>query len=172
MAVKSVIFSLLISFSTGAFAAPAHTACRHSEFCVQAAHAIDLLQTLITATDQCFNPKRPDAIQKTKQRLLSLAEKIQAAASYWAAGDKEKVVTAAQVLAKELSSFDASPGFPANMYCETNRKCLEIGFEGNKKYPLCQPVAGDIHQNVQYLSFRDLLDHTLPTLVTMLHQAT
>jgi hypothetical protein len=169
-ALKSVIFIVVTILSTAVLArpSPSHNSCAHGDFCSSASHARDLLQVLEKGVDQCFNQNQAKARQTTQSRLVSLDEKIHAATSDWAGKDKKKVAGDAAILTNELHQFDASPGFPADIYCKTNRKCLEAGFEGNKRYPHCLPVGNDIHQNVQYLSLEELLNSTLPKLVALL----
>lgn len=170
-ALKSVIFILVTIASTAVLARPSHNGCGRSDFCSSASHAQELLQVLEKGVDQCFNQNQAKARQTTRDRLAALDEKIHAATSDWAGRDKQKVTSDAAALANELHQFDASPGFPADIYCKTNRKCLEAGFEGNKRYPHCLPVGNDIHQNAQYLSLEELLNSTLPKLVALLNRA-
>jgi hypothetical protein len=162
-----VIFYLSFTLSTAAYAMPSGVACKRGGFCTQAERTDELVQSLVRAVDQCFNPSHADAMKETRQRFVSLAEKIQIAGNDWAAHNSSKIASDSAGLAKDLQSFNDSPGFPASLYCKTIRKCLEIGFEGNRKYPQCQPVGGDIHRNSQYLSFEDLMDNALPKLVAL-----
>jgi hypothetical protein len=154
----------VFTISAGASATP----CNRGKFCPQAAHASQLLQVLTAGVEQCYNKNQTKAIRRTHERLDRVAEELRQATVDWAKKDKQKLAAHAAMLANELQDLDRSPGFPADLYCRTNRKCLEAGFEGNKKYPNCLPVKDDIHANVQYVSLEELLNTTLPAVTTLL----
>lgn len=167
MATRSIIFILLFMASTSVWAAETQKKCVRGEFCADLNRANQLLQILEKGVEQCYNKNQKRAIQETQIRLTNIENEIRAAAIDWTS-NKKKIVDDAATLANELSSLDKSPGFPADLYCGTNRKCLEIGFEGNKRYPNCLPVGDNIHGNVQYLSLEDFFNTALPKLAALL----
>jgi hypothetical protein len=115
---------------------------------------------LLPGVDQCFNPKHPRENQQTKASLALLAKVLEDIAS-----SNRTWTDLGQPIADlkaELLSFDKSLG----PFCLTKRTCLEAGFVGNVRYPLCQPVEGDPYENVQYTTFEKLVDDALPSIVS------
>jgi hypothetical protein len=167
----SVFFAFLFTISTAGMNLAAAPIKGCGEFCARAAYAQTLLHVLLRGVDQCFNHNQPKAMNATKGRLSDLGEKIQKAAADWNARNKAALAEDARILSDELDKFGKSPGGMASLYCRTNRRCLELGFEGNEKYPECKPLNGDNHRNVQYTSFTTFIDDSLPRLVKMLRQA-
>src|SRR6516162_5748677 len=68
------------------------------------------------------------------------------------------VLPSGQTKLNHLSSFRGPP------HCDTQRRCMELGFEGHPNYPHCQPMNGDKHANIQYIEFQQLL-RALPQLL-------
>jgi hypothetical protein len=99
-----------------------------------------------------------------KDRLIKLEETALSAKSSLTIGDAPKLAQSAAELKAQWEAFSEKAPIAARFHCDTQRRCMELGFEGHPNYPHCQPVKGDKHANVQYVQFQQLL-RSVPQLL-------
>jgi hypothetical protein len=130
----------------------------------QVDRVISLTKALVEGVEQCFNPSNTKGNTAAKNRLIKLEETALSAKSSLSSGDAPKLAqTAAELEAQWGAFFERAP-IAARFHCDTQRRCMELGFEGHPNYPHCQPVSGNTHANTQYIQFQQLL-RALPQLV-------
>ena len=133
----------------------------------QVDRVISLAKASIRGVDQCFSPSHTEANTAAKDRLLTLERTAQSAKSSLSNGDALKLAQAAAELKVQWQAFSDKAPPAARFRCNTQRKCMELGFEGHANYPHCRPVSGNKHANIQYVQFQQLL-RALPQLVDVL----
>ena len=65
-------------------------------------------------------------------------------------GDAPELAQSEAELKAQWEAFSAKAPLPPVLHCDTQLRCMELGFEGHPNYPQCQPVNGDKHANLQY----------------------
>lgn len=130
----------------------------------QVDRVISLTKALVEAVEQCFNPSHTEANTAVKNRLLNLEKTALSVKSSLASGDTPKLAQTAAELKAQWEAFSEKPPIAARFHCDTQRRCMELGFEGHPNYPHCQPVNGNKHANIQYIQFQQLL-RVLPQLL-------
>jgi hypothetical protein len=133
----------------------------------QVDRVISLARASIRGVDQCFNPSHTQGNTAAKDRLLRLERTALSAKSSLSNGDALKLAQAAAELKAQWQAFSNKAPLAARFHCNTQRRCMELGFEGHANYPHCQPVNGNKHANIQYIQFQQLL-RALPQLVDSL----
>jgi hypothetical protein len=130
----------------------------------QVDRVISLTKALVKGVEQCFNPSHTKGNTAAKNRLIKLEKTALSAKSSLTSGDAPKLAqTAAELEAQWQAFFEKAP-IAARFHCDTQRRCMELGFEGHPNYPHCQPVNGNKHANIQYIQFQQLL-RVLPQLL-------
>ena len=130
----------------------------------QADYVISLTKSLVRGVDQCFNPSHSKGNAAVKSRLAKLENTALSAKSSLTSGDAPKLAQTAAELKAQWEAFSEKAPIAARFYCDTQRRCMELGFEGHPNYPHCQPVNGNKHANIQYIQFQELL-RVLPQLL-------
>ena len=130
----------------------------------QVDRVISLTRALVKGVEQCFNPSHTKGNTAAKNRLIKLGNTALSAKSSLTSGDAAKLAQSAAELEAQWETFSQKAPIAARFHCDTQRRCMELGFEGHPKYPHCQPVNGNKHANVQYIQFQQLL-RILPQLV-------
>jgi hypothetical protein len=125
---------------------------------------ISLTKSLVKGVDQCFNSSHTKGNTAVKDRLTKLETTAVSTKSNLTSGDAAKVAQSAAELKVQWEAFSEKAPLAARFHCNTQRKCMELGFEGHANYPHCQPVNGNKHANIQYIQFQELL-RVLPQLV-------
>ena len=130
----------------------------------QVDHVISLTKALVKGVGQCFNPSHTKGNAAVKNRLIKLEKTALSAKSGLTNGDASKLAQSAAELKAQWKAFSEKAPLAARFHCDTQRRCMELGFEGHPNYPHCQPVKGDKHANVQYVQFQQLL-RSIPQLL-------
>ena len=130
----------------------------------QVDRVISLTKALVKGVDQCFNPSHTEGNTAVKNRLLNLEKTALSVKSSLTSGDAPKLAQTAAELKAQWEAFSEKAPIAARFYCDTQRRCMELGFEGHPNYPHCQPVNGNKHANIQYIQFHQLL-RVLPQLL-------
>jgi len=130
----------------------------------QVDRVISLTKALVEGVEQCFNPSHTNGNTAAKSRLIKLEKTAMSARSSLTNGDAPKLAQTASELAAQWQAFSEKAPIAARFHCSTQRRCMELGFEGHPNYPHCQPVNGNKHANVQYIQFQQLL-RALPQLL-------
>jgi hypothetical protein len=130
----------------------------------QVDRVISLTKSLVKGVDQCFNPSHTKGNTAVKNRLIKLEQTALNAKSSLTSGDAPKLAQTAAELEAQWEAFSEKAPLAARFHCNTQRRCMELGFEGHANYPHCQPVNGNKHANVQYIQFQQLL-RALPQLL-------
>ena len=130
----------------------------------QVDRVISLAQASIKGVDQCFNPSHTEGNTAARNRLLKLERTALSAKSSLSNGDALKLAQTAAELKTQWQAFSDKAPLAARFHCNSQRRCMELGFEGHANYPHCQPVNGNKHANIQYVQFQQLL-RALPQLV-------
>ena len=130
----------------------------------QVDRVISLTKALVKGVEQCFNPSHTKGNTAAKNRLIKLENTALSAKSSLTSGDAPKLAQSAAELKAQWETFSEKAPFAARLHCDTQRRCMELGFEGHPDYPHCQPVNGNKHANVQYIQFQQLL-RILPQLL-------
>jgi len=133
----------------------------------QVDRVISLTRALVGGVEQCFNPSHTKANTAAKNRLIKLENTALSARSSLTSGDAPKLAQTTDELRVQWQAFSEKAPIAARFSCGTQRKCMELGFEGHPNYPHCQPVNGNKHANIQYIEFQQLL-RTLPQLLDAL----
>jgi hypothetical protein len=136
----------------------------------QVDRVISLTKALVKGVDQCFNPSHTKGNAAVKDRLIKLEKTAVSAKSSLTTGDVPKLAQTAAELKAEWEAFSEKAPLAARFHCDTQRRCMELGFEGHPNYPHCQPVNGNKHANIQYIEFQQLL-RALPQLLDDLSTA-
>jgi hypothetical protein len=129
---------------------------------------ISLTKALVKGVEQCFNPSHTKGNTEVKNRLIKLETTTLSAKSNLTSGDAPKLAQSAAELEAQWEAFSEKAPLAARFHCNTQRRCMELGFEGHPNYPHCQPVNGDKHANIQYIQFQQLM-RALPQLLDDLH---
>jgi hypothetical protein len=130
----------------------------------QVDRVISLTKALAKGVDQCFNPSHTKGNTAVKNRLIKLEKTALNAKSSLTSGDARKLAQSAAELEAQWKAFSEKAPIAARFHCDTQRRCMELGFEGHRNYPHCQPVNGNKHANIQYIQFQQLLQ-ALPQLL-------
>ena len=130
----------------------------------QVDRVISLTKALVKGVEQCFNPSHTKGNTAAKNRLIKLENTALSAKSSLTSGDAPKLAQSAAELEAQWETFSEKAPIAARFHCDTQRRCMELGFEGHPNYPHCQPVNGNKHANVQYIQFQQLL-RILPQLL-------
>jgi hypothetical protein len=130
----------------------------------QVDHVISLSRALVRGVGQCFNPSHTKGNTAVKNRLVKLEQTALSAKSSLISGDARKLAQTAAELEVQWKAFSEKAPIAARFHCDTQRRCMELGFEGHPNYPHCQPVNGNKYANIQYLQFQQLL-RVLPQLL-------
>jgi hypothetical protein len=130
----------------------------------QVNRVISLTEDLVRGVEQCFNPSHTEGSTAAKDRLIKLERTALSAKFSLASGDAPKLAQTAAELEAQWEAFSEQAPVAARFYCDTQRRCMELGFEGHPDYPHCRPVNGNKHGNIQYIEFQQLL-HALPQLL-------
>ena len=130
----------------------------------QVDRVISLTKALVKGVEQCFNPSHTKGNTAAKNRLIKLENTALSAKSSLTSGDAPKLAQSAAELEAQWETFSEKAPIAARFHCDTQRECMELGFEGHPNYPHCQPVHGNKHANVQYIQFQQLL-RILPQLL-------
>ena len=130
----------------------------------QADYVISLTKSLVRGVDQCFNPSHSKGNAAVKSRLAKLENTALSAKSSLTSNDAPKLAQTTAELEAQWAAFSEKAPLAARFHCDTQRRCMELGFEGHPNYPHCQPVHGNKHANIQYIQFQQLL-RALPQLV-------
>lgn len=130
----------------------------------QVDRVISLTKALVKGVEQCFNPSHTKGNTAAKNRLIKLENTALSAKSSLTSGDAPKLAQSAAELEAQWKTFSEKAPIAARFHCDTQRRCMELGFEGHPNYPHCQPVNGNKHANVQYIQFQQLL-RILPQLL-------
>ena len=130
----------------------------------EADRVISLTIALVKGVEQCFNPSHTKANTAVKNRLIKLEKTVLSVKSSLTSGDAFKLAQTAAELKAQLQAFSEKAPIAARFHCDTQRRCMELGFEGRSNYPHCQPVNGNKHANIQYIEFQQLL-RVLPQLL-------
>jgi hypothetical protein len=125
---------------------------------------ISLTKALAKGVEQCFNPSHTKGNAAVKNRLINLEKAALSAKSSLTRGDAPKLAQSATELKAQWEAFSEKAPVAARFHCDTQRRCMELGFEGHANYPHCQPVNGDKHANIQYVQFQQLL-RSVPQLL-------
>ena len=131
----------------------------------QVDRVISLTRALVKGVEQCFNPSHTKGNAAVKNRLMKLEMTALSARSNLTSGDASKLAQTAAELGAQWQAFSEKAPIAARFYCDTQRRCMELGFEGHPNYPHCQPVNGNKHANIQYIQFQELL-RALPQLLS------
>jgi hypothetical protein len=123
----------------------------------QVDRVISLTKALVKGVEQCFNPSNTKGNAAVKNRLIKLEKIVLSAKSSLISGDAPKLAQSAAELKAQWEAFSEKAPIAARFHCDTQRRCMELGFEGHSNYPHCRPVNGDKHANVQYVQFQQLL---------------
>ena len=123
----------------------------------QVDRVISLAKALVKGVEQCFNPSHTKGNTAAKSRLIKLENTALSAKSSLTSGDAPKLAQTAAELEAQWQAFSEKAPIAARFHCDTQRRCMELGFEGHPNYPHCQPVNGNKHANVQYIQFQQLL---------------
>ena len=118
---------------------------------------ISLTKALVKGVEQCFNPSHTKGNAAVKGRLIKLEKTALSAKSSLTIGDAPKLAQSAAELKAQWEAFSEKAPLAARLHCDTQLRCMELGFEGHPDYPHCQPVNGNKHANVQYIQFHQLL---------------
>ena len=130
----------------------------------QVDRVISLSKALVKGVEQCFNPSHTKGNTAAKNRLIKLENTALSAKSSLTSGDASKLAQSAAELKAQWETFSEKAPIAARFHCDTQRRCMELGFEAHPDYPHCQPVNGNKHANVQYIQFQQLL-RFLPQLL-------
>jgi hypothetical protein len=130
----------------------------------QVDRVISLTKALVKGVEQCFNPSHTKGNTAAKNRLIKLENTALSAKSSLTSGDAPKLAQSAAELKAQWETFSEKAPIAARFHCDTQRRCMELGFEGHPNYPHCHPVNGNKHANVQYVQFQQLL-RVLPQLL-------
>ena len=130
----------------------------------QVDRVISLTKALVKGVEQCFNPSHTKGNTEAKNRLIKLEKTALSAKSSLTSGDVPKLARSAAELKAQWEAFSEKAPIAARFHCDTQRRCMELGFEGHPNYPHCQPVNGNKHANIQYIQFQQLL-RVLPQLL-------
>jgi len=130
----------------------------------QVDRVISLTEALVKGVEQCFNPSHTKGNTAAKNRLLNLKKTALSAKSSLTSGDAPKLAQSTAELKTQWESFSEKAPFAARFHCDTQRRCMELGFEGHPNYPHCQPVNGNKHANIQYVQFQQSLQY-IPKLL-------
>jgi len=130
----------------------------------QVDRVISLTKALVRGVEQCFNPSHTKGNAAAKNRLFKLETTALSAKSSLTSGDASNLARSAAELKAQWEAFSEKAPFAARLHCDTQRSCMELGFEGHQKYPHCQPVNGNKHANIQYIQFQQLLQ-AIPKLL-------
>jgi hypothetical protein len=130
----------------------------------QVDRVIALAKALVKGVDECFNPSHTKGNTATKNRLITLEKTALSAKSSLTSGEAPKLAQTAAELEAQWEAFSEKAPIAARFHCDTQRRCMELGFEGHPNYPHCQPVNGNKHANIQYIQFQQLL-RALPQLL-------
>jgi hypothetical protein len=114
--------------------------------------------------DQCFNPSHTKGNTAVKNRLIKLENTALSAKSSLTSGDAPRLVQTTSELEAQWEAFSEKAPLAARFHCDTQRRCMELGFEGHPNYPHCKPVHGNKHGNIQYVQFQQLV-RALPQLI-------
>jgi hypothetical protein len=136
----------------------------HDPRVVQVDRVISLTKALVKGVGQCFNPSHTKGNIAVKNRLIKLEQTALSAKSGLTSGDAAKLAQTAAELEAQWEAFSEKAPIAARFHCDTQRRCMELGFEGHPNYPHCQPVNGNKHANIQYIQFQQLL-RILPQLL-------
>ena len=131
----------------------------------QVDRVISLTKALVEGVEQCFNPSHTEGNTEAKNRLIKLEQTAQSAKSSLTSGDAPKLAQTTAELEAQWAAFSEKAPLAARFHCDTQRRCMELGFEGHPNYPHCQPVNGNKHANIQYMQFQQLL-RALPQLLS------
>src|SRR6516165_3976439 len=131
----------------------------------QVDRVISLTKALVKGVEQCFNPSHTKGNTAAKNRLIKLEETALSAKSGLTSGDAPRLAQATADLAVQWQALSEKAPIAARFHCDTQRRCMELGFEGHPNYPHCQPVNGNKHANIQYIQFQQLL-RALPQLLS------
>jgi len=123
----------------------------------QVDRVISLTKALVKGVEQCFNPSHTKGNTAAKNRLIKLENTALSAKSSLTSGDAPKLAQSAAELEAQWETFSEKAPIAARFHCDTQRECMELGFEGHPDYPHCKPVHGNKHANVQYIQFQQLL---------------
>ena len=123
----------------------------------QVDRVVSLTKALVKGVDQCFNPSHTKGNTAAKNRLIKLENTALSAKSSLTSGDAPKLAQSAAELEAQWETFSEKAPIAARFHRNTQRRCMELGFEGHPNYPHCQPVNGNKHANVQYIQFQQLL---------------
>ena len=137
----------------------------------QVDRVISLTRALVKGVDQCFNPSHTKGNTAVKNRLIKLENTAMSVKSSLTSGDAAKRGQTVAELKTQWTAFSEEAPIAARFHCDTQRRCMELGFEGHSNYPYCQPVNGNKHANIQYIQFQQLL-HVLPQLLDDLSRRT
>jgi hypothetical protein len=130
----------------------------------QVDHVVSLTKSLVAGVDQCFNPSHTEGNTAVKNRLIKLEQTALSAKPSLISGDAAKLAQTTDDLEAQWEAFSEKAPLAARFHCDTQRRCMELGFEGHPNYPDCQPVNGNKHANIQYIQFQQLL-RALPQLL-------
>jgi hypothetical protein len=130
----------------------------------QVDRVISLTKALVKGVEQCFNPSHTKGNAAVKNSLINLEKAALSAKSSLISGDAPKRAQSAAELKAQWEAFSEKAPIAARFHCDTQRRCMELGFKGHPNYPHCQPVNGDKHANIQYVQFQQLL-HSIPQLL-------
>jgi hypothetical protein len=156
-AALSITLTICLPFVTAQAAAP-------DPRVDQVNRVILLTKALVQGVEQCFNPSHTKGNTEVKNRLVKLEKTALSAKSSLTSGDVPKLVRSTAELKAQWEAFSEKAPIAARFHCDTQRRCMELGFEGHPNYPHCQPVNGNKHANVQYIQFQQLL-RDLPQLL-------
>jgi hypothetical protein len=157
MAALSITLAICSPFVTAQTAAP-------DPRVAEVDRVISLTKALVKGVDQCFNPSHAKGNAVVKDRLIKLEKTALGAKSSLTSGDAPKLAQTAAELQAQWAAFSEKAPLAARFHCDTQRRCMELGFEGHPNYPHCQPVNGSKHANIQYIEFQQLL-RALPQLL-------
>jgi hypothetical protein len=130
----------------------------------QVDRVISLTKALVKGVEQCFNPSHTKGNTAVKHSLIKLEKTALSAKSSLTGGDAPKLAQTAAELKVQWEAFSEKAPIAARFHCSTQRRCMELGFEGHPNYPQCQPLNGNKHANIQYIQFQQLL-RVLPQLL-------
>ena len=130
----------------------------------QVDRVISLTKALVKGVEQCFNPSHTKGNTAAKNRLINLEKTALSVKASLTSGDASKLAQTAAELETQWQAFSEKAPLVARVHCDTQRRCMELGFEGHPNYPHCQPVNGNKHANIQYIQFQQLL-RSLPQLL-------
>jgi hypothetical protein len=156
-AALSIIVAICSPFVTAQAAAP-------DPRVDQVDRVISLTKALVKGVEQCFNPSHTKGNTAAKNRLIKLEKTSLNVKSSLANGDTAKLAQTTAELEAQWEAFSEKAPIAARFHCDTQRRCMELGFEGHPSYPHCQPVNGNKHANIQYIQLQQLL-RALPQLL-------